>query len=416
MRVSRRSLSCSLHAAAGAIFVSFLFVPYDAFGLFYEASFWSVPIVVWFVALLWVVAQSWILGINKHAATSLALYIVFIGWYTATLLWSPRSGFPLDSWATLLAGVFFYWFFLRFASNQSILLRFSMFLFLIFLTAYLLFFSFHGLSAYRMVYGVTDLNPAFIGLASGYLFLLALVTVRNRASRGRVVATVSAMPVFLIVLIATQARLAIIGVALALLVYLAQGLWALSRAQLNFNMVRSFALVIAVVGVGVIAVLYLWDHFEFDWARLAALGHVLGLDFGLRNVSIDAGRGEIWRLGWRSFDHVLWGEGFGAFAHQVGSSAHNGYLLIFYESGLIGLSIFAVFLSVTIKLSLNPATSGLWAYLLVFGMGNDQILMPIFFCLSALTFWIGMHAKNKRATDHVGLSGLMSSSDTIQRA
>jgi O-antigen ligase len=97
------------------------------------------------------------------------------------------------------------------------------------------------------------------------------------------------------------------------------------------------AMVLVLAGAGYLA----WNYApQQSWNRLSTLYS------SIRAGDLD-GRELIWQTGWRAFGaHCLAGVGPGAFQAGVGTyySAHNTFLAVLVEQGLVGFSVFSVIL------------------------------------------------------------------------
>lgn len=120
------------------------------------------------------------------------------------------------------------------------------------------------------------------------------------------------------------------------------------------------------------------------------------------------GRAEIWRDGFAAFsEHPLLGVGSGAFgaALESGRSAHNSFLSVLVEVGLVGLILFAVVLALAIYASLRQPKriAALWlTVLLVWFIGSNAggrvARKPTWLFLGLVTASAAVYMPKQRAT------------------
>lgn len=134
----------------------------------------------------------------------------------------------------------------------------------------------------------------------------------------------------------------------------------------GFSRLRYFTNWATILGFVVLVI-----SFEYVFAQLPSIIHSLGLDEYLRVSTLQEGSGRnvAWQFGWSKVDDVFFaGGGFGytervffgsgehlsRLGHQ--GNAHNSYLTIWLDTGLIGLSLFVIGLLRTIAAGIRTSS------------------------------------------------------------
>ena len=370
------------------LFLSFFYVPYDSFNIGIGYSFWNVPILFYIlnsisILVLLVVKRC----VDKTVFWVCSAIFFFLALYMATLFISGNfDSLPLVF--SIITGCVFLGYSLLVLNPHS-KEKLEFFLkctFFYYSLCFCIFVFIYGIEQYRFVAGgISNLNPAFLGFVSGFIFLLCVYVAKSKLINVSLCLTFFCGSCALFTVVLTQTRIALIGILLSLFILMANRFF-----YVIYNKKISLKSLVVIFFV-MLSSLCFW-YFSGDyWAqlnlnRIESLLNFITLKNNTTGPSPDAGRIDIWLTGLNSMDSYFWGHGLGSFITDHGIAPHNTFLLVFYEMGMLGLFLFFLGILCFLFYALKYKTTFLFIYLMVYGLGNDFIYMPQFYFLFSLFF------------------------------
>jgi O-Antigen ligase len=336
--------------------------------------------------------------------------LLYMAWAAVTLLWTPDRSIGMQLWLYrlhIIAPAAWFSVALVVQSRVKTDAVIDAYIGVSVLATVLSFVDLGAVQTERLSL-VEDYNPSWLG---GFLSLGVLASawrLRRVSWAPRRGLFVFAGGVSLIGVVFTQTRNSLaallVGAVLTVAVHYLHA--ALERQSVNATMVQALkGLILVSVGAGVAWMTYrgISDATGVAFSDLDRLGRTLS---GVSASTTTAGRSVIWARGLQFFTQPVWGLGYGSFPvlyeARFGqyTQAHNLYLQVAVDTGVIGLGIvISFFLSAWRRVWASRSTFAVvWTfwYLVLLSIGNDAI--------GYKHFWLGwfmlMAFLSAEASDH----------------
>ena len=289
------------------------------------------------------------------------LAIALIGWALITILWSPVQMSSLTDWISFALQSFLYFMLINFVNSKEDL---NLALWGHVLGGLVLSVSVTDFMVTRDFLRNEDILGLGLNLASrliGINLLFALLLYQLESRR--------VARAFVLLLARIVLLISILGAGIGVVVALSRGTWLGVAVSLSILSVVFFLKSNPRISIGQLVMwslggfvlFYILNTYVLDQHGIWKLTE--RFQSGVELTDSGGGRFEIWQVGWKMFqDAPIWGHGFGSFGYEftqyldrsgMASSflagevkhAHNTYVLIGSELGLVGIALFVAILA-----------------------------------------------------------------------
>lgn len=288
------------------------------------------------------------------------LGVVLVGWGLITILWSPVQTSSLSEWISFALQSFLYFMLINFIRSREDV---NLALWGHVLGGLILSISVTDFMVTRDFLRSEDILGLGLNLASrliGINLLFALLLYQLESHR--------VARAFVLFLARILLLISILGAGVGVVVALSRGTWLGVAVSLSILSLVFFLTSNPRISIGQLllwclagfALYYVLNTYLLDQHGIWKLTE--RFQSGVDLSDSGGGRFEIWQVGWRMFqDAPIWGHGFGSFGYEftqylersgLASSfpagevkhAHNTYVLLSAELGLIGIVLFVAIL------------------------------------------------------------------------
>lgn len=290
--------------------------------------------------------------IRRLSLFHLAAFL-FVIWNGLSIYWSNEIGSTIDrvmTYIQLFVLIVIFWD--LFSTRENILTGLQMYI----LGAYVaigntLFNFFSGESFSFQRFSASGTNPNDLGgvLALGIPVAWYLITLNNpnRSNKLFNLLNITFIPAALLVIILSGGRAALIATVPGIIF----GIVSIKRLKLS----RKIVIIIFLISVTVV-IMPIIPNYSFE--RFSTI------ESEFRRSDL-GGRIDIWRDGFKSFvGHPIFGVGSNMYRsiNSAGKVAHNTFMSILVELGLVGMTLFGMLLGIVIYhvLHMSKEDSGFW--------------------------------------------------------